>query len=591
VLFAASINAIAEEPWTEVSSPHFRVLTNGDTSDARHVAHEFEQMRFVFATEFPGFRLDSGAPLTIFAVRDEKTAKELDTSLKRRHADQVAGEFARHWDKQYALVRLDEQTGLESNDIVYHEYTHSILALNSHWLPDWLNEGLAEFYGYTQFEGNKIYIGGPTVRVRALQQVPIPIETLLTMSESQASKDNNKMEIFYAESWALVHYMNFGPDMNRGRKLDQFFSLIQQGMEQQKAFHQVFGDYAPLDRELGQYMRSLAFHAAVLHEPEQKVREKDYPAAKLTQAQTNAELAEFHLWNHDLLGAKTLAEQALKEDPNLGLAHEAEGFVHFTNGEDTAAVEEFTRAYSLDPTLYLSLFSKTMMSPVAQSSTSADEAVFHDAMFKVLEIDPQFGPAYIQLARLAVRENNLSLALGESRRAEELEPSRAGYHLMTGEILRRMGRNAAAAQDAEYVAGRWPPPDHDEAVELWGRIPASARPAGVSLTIYKPINVQIADGIVKSTTCDAGAKQPWTLVLEENGKDMAFHRKGPLGAGFSDTLWWGEDHFNICRHLTGLRAVVKYMPSADGSAGDVVAMGIRNDLPADKPATDRVAKK
>jgi hypothetical protein len=37
-----------EKPWIEVSSPHFRVLTNGSQHEARHVVHEFEQMPSVF---------------------------------------------------------------------------------------------------------------------------------------------------------------------------------------------------------------------------------------------------------------------------------------------------------------------------------------------------------------------------------------------------------------------------------------------------------------------------------------------------------------------------------------------------------------
>ncbi len=79
--FAKTFVARAEKPWTEVRSPHFRVLTNGSAADGRHVAHEFEQMRYVFATQFPQFRLDSGAPLTTFAASYERTAKMLEPRI------------------------------------------------------------------------------------------------------------------------------------------------------------------------------------------------------------------------------------------------------------------------------------------------------------------------------------------------------------------------------------------------------------------------------------------------------------------------------------------------------------------------------
>src|SRR5271169_5186210 len=81
-LFVGPTASIAsEKPWIEVRSPHFRVLTNGSADDARRVAHEFEQLRYVFATLFPTFRLDSGAPFVVFAARDEDTAKSLEPRL------------------------------------------------------------------------------------------------------------------------------------------------------------------------------------------------------------------------------------------------------------------------------------------------------------------------------------------------------------------------------------------------------------------------------------------------------------------------------------------------------------------------------
>src|SRR5215813_380739 len=82
IICVVSLSAMAgEKPWTEIRSPHFRVLTNGSTSDARSVAYEFEQLRYVFATRVPNARLESGAPLLVFAVRDEETAKRLEPHI------------------------------------------------------------------------------------------------------------------------------------------------------------------------------------------------------------------------------------------------------------------------------------------------------------------------------------------------------------------------------------------------------------------------------------------------------------------------------------------------------------------------------
>ncbi len=585
LLFVTLGSAAAEKPWIEIRSPHFRVLTNGSPADARHVAHEFEQMRYVFASQFPAFRLDSGAPLTIFAARDEQTAKELEPAMWKAKGIKPAGVFHHSWEKQYVMVRLDA-TGLSPRVEVYHEYTHSILHLNSHWLPTWLDEGMAEFYGYTRFEQHKIYIGAPTVRVNALQGSSIPIEDLMSDDKVRSFyRDQERAEMFYAESWALVHYMIFGPGMDRGAKLNQFFRLIQQETNQKQAFQQVFGDFGAMDKAFNIYMRSFAFHAAVILSPPQ-IDEKDFTSHPLTMAQTEAELAGFHLWNHDLNVARVLVAKALKDDPKLGQAHEEDGFLLFADGQDAVARDEFAQAYALDGTLYLSLFAKTMLSPMANSNTSADEAAFHAGLSKVADLNSQFAPAYIQLARLELRKNDPRSALGLSRRAEELEPWRAGYHLLTGQILLRMGKDAEAADFAKYVAKHWYGPDHDEAVDLWDSIPAAQRPAGESLTDQLPANTQTAEGIVKSVTC-GGTPQGNVFVLEHDGRAQSFQTKGPLMIGMPDTLWYGSDHFSLCHNIEGMHAVIRYRPSSDpGFAGDLAEIEIRDPVPAVSAATE-----
>jgi len=593
LLFDISAVARSEQPWTEVRSPHFRVLTNGDAGDARRVAQGFEQMRYVFVTQFPTFRVDSGAPLTIFAVRDQRTEKLLEPGIwKQKGEVKPDGLFKHRWDKQYALVRLDINE-VWAPIVAYHEYTHSILALNSHWLPIWLNEGMAEFYGYTRFEGHKIILGAPTIRTAALMGTPVPIRELIGEKNPLSDGgDPKKTEMFYAESWALVHYMMFGEGMEGGRKLDRFFAMMQDGTDQSKAFEQIFGSPEAMDKRFDQYMRNLAFHAAVLPNPPE-IKDKEFVTRKLSIAETDAELAGYHMANRDVTDAGPLVAAALKDDPKLGLAHENEGFLLFEQGKDAEALAEFSQAYTLDPKLYLSLFAKTMMSPLAQSNTAADEAALHDALLEVADLNPQFAPAYVQMARLAVRQGDLKRALGLSRRAEELEPSRAGYHLLTGQILLRMGKDVEAAGDAEYVARLWFGPDHDEAVELWNSVPAKQRPTGATLAYEAPNGTKTVTGVVESVNCGTAAGN--TVVLRDGGKLLTFRLTDRHMAGMPDTYWYGSDHFALCHHLTGEPALLRYRPDAGTAVGgEMVEIEMRDPLPtaaSDKKADTQLAAK
>jgi tetratricopeptide (TPR) repeat protein len=263
------------------------------------------------------------------------------------------------------------------------------------------------------------------------------------------------------------------------------------------------------------------------------------------------------------------------------------GFLDFADGKDEDAAREFSLAYELDGRRYLSLFFKTMLSPIARSDASADQASFRNALLKTTELNPEFAPPYIQLAKLDVRQGDLDSALAASRKAEQLEPSRAGYHLLSGQIMLRLGRAADAAAFAKYVAERWSGVDHDEAVELWQSVPAQFRPAGDSPSETAIEGTQTVTGRIKSATCGDKHQKP-SFVLDHEGQALIFRSKENWGGGFSDTLWYGVDHFDSCRHVEGMRAVVRYKPPADKSyTGEIAEVGFREDLPASREVAQK----
>jgi tetratricopeptide (TPR) repeat protein len=595
ILTAVSCLA-AEKEWAEVRSPHFRVITDGSEKDARRVAREFEQIRFAMGSVYPKLRLDSGAPLLVMCPRDEASMKVLAPQFWKTKGFKPAGFFQHGWDKEYAMVRLDEIRP-ESYEVVYHEYVHSVMHLNIRWLPVWLDEGLADFHANTRFEKSKIYVGAPSWRIGVVRShLLIPLNTLLNVTPaSPYYHDEAKADLFYAESWMLTHYLFFGPGMESGRKLLRFINLLDT-TDQMKAFQEVFGDPKAVEKALDLYKGNVGMAGGSLNTPA-NTDDKDFKSRRMSAAETEAELASYHLWSHQVALARPLIEQALKDDPGLALAHEDMGFLNFAEGKDEDAVREFKQAVALDPKLYLSLFSATMMSPAARSDAHDQQVEFENNLVKVLEQDQLFAPALIQLARLYVRQGDLDHAYGVARRAEQLEPARAGYHLLCGRILQLKGKGREAAGFASFVASRWQSTDHDEAIELWNSVPAEQRPKSeasevlTSVPAQQPASdpmspsvvpgTQVVEGKVKSVSCGGeNEERRYKLVIEQGGHELAFETKTGFAAGFSDTFWWGEDHFNLCHHMAGIRAVVHYKAASDPKyAGELARLDLRDDLP------------
>ena len=567
-----------QKPWQEVRSPHFRIITNGSERSAAHVGRELEQMRAVFAGQFPGYTLDSSASLLILAPRDEDTAKMLLPDEWKSVSNQVAGFYHHGQDKQFALVRLDvvgsDRWDRNPYGTVYHEYVHSLLHRNLHWIPLWLDEGIAEFYQYTRFEGNRIYVGAPPKNTGMTDFLnshsTLPIEQFIEEHRS-ISPDVIDTRMFYAHAWALTHFLTFGPGMEQGEKLKRFFKALQRGQAQKAAFQEVFGSFEQADKSFQQYLLKFAFTSAELPNPA-GIDEKTFLTRTMTQAETEAELASFEIWSRKWKLAREMATAAATHDPKLGLAQEDLGYVELNEGHADEAAKYFARAVELDSRLYLSRFAKTMLMPEAQPGMTDPEKVKQE-LLGITAAKEDFPPPYVQLSKIYMRQGDLPKALTMSMKAEELAPHLAGYHLLSGEILRRMGDPGDASAYASYVAERWKGVDRDEALELWERVPAKFRRGFVSPDTGQGKGLQRAEGIVQTTNCQGTGL---AITLDLGGKVRTFKStRSPIG--FSDTLWYG-DHFTPCFNLKGLRAVVHYREGAEGPDGDLVRAGIRDDL-------------
>jgi tetratricopeptide (TPR) repeat protein len=301
----------------------------------------------------------------------------------------------------------------------------------------------------------------------------------------------------------------------------------------------------------------------------------------MSVAETQAELGTYRLFSRDQDEARTAIDQALHEDSTLALAHETLGFLHFADGKDDAAKVEFDIAHAADSKLYLSHYYSTMLSPLRKPDTPGDRLKLREDMYAVLKTNPRFAPAYVQLAMTMSRQGDYVNALNLARRAEDLEPSRAGYHLLVARILLALGRNDQAAKLATFVAERWRGPDRDEAIELLSALPAENHPLDTALLTDALNGTQISQGTLASIGCTA--KEGTSLVIKNaDGTQQSFAGSGGAHIiGYSDTLWFGTDHFTLCHHLDGLRAIVRYKPTPDKKfAGEWVELELREDLPA-----------
>src|SRR5580700_3255109 len=112
------------ENWLEVRSQHFTVVTNANEKSGRRIADQFERMRSVFHVAFPQLSIDSGPPIIVLAIKDERDFRALEPEAYLAKGQlKLGGLFLRAPDKNYVLMRVDAE-GDHPYAVIYHEYTH-----------------------------------------------------------------------------------------------------------------------------------------------------------------------------------------------------------------------------------------------------------------------------------------------------------------------------------------------------------------------------------------------------------------------------------------------------------------------------------
>jgi Tfp pilus assembly protein PilF len=283
----------------------------------------------------------------------------------------------------------------------------------------------------------------------------------------------------------------------------------------------------------------------------------------------------------DLAGKRLNA--SLAADSKSALAHENRAFLYFIQGEDDEAQKEFETALALNPDNYLAVYYEAMMK--YHGKKDADSLSQLDAaMTRVAQLNPRFAPALIVRSQIYVQQGKLQDAYNTSIQAQKLEPDRGGYRTNSAVIL-LLGRNyPAAVKLGETVAARWYGSDSAEALAVvaqarrLGKIEQTAgEKAEEDREMEYAKDTTSVEGVIQSVHCEKS--KPLQVLLRSGDQILSFHSGKKFGVGFSDTLWYGEDHFSDCRHIDGMNTLVRYTQSPDQNGDQEMQwLEIRDEL-------------
>jgi hypothetical protein len=344
--------------WVEVRSPHFIVMTDSNAKQATHLADQFERMRAVLHALFPNAKVDAPAPILVLAMKDQKGFRSLEPAdyLAKGQLN-LAGYFLQGPEKNYILLRLDAQQE-HPFATVYHEYTHFALSGAQEWMPLWLNEGIAEFFQNTDIHEKDIALGQPSVDdvlyLRQNRLIPLPV-LFQVDHNSPYYHEENKGSIFYAESWALVHYLEVNDRQTRQDRIAAYERLLVLKQNPVSAAAAAFGDLNKLQKDLETYIRIgefRYFHMASPPAPDVS----SFQIAAVSAADADARRAEFLAYNGRTAEAHALLDTILKQDPNNAVACDTLGYMALHQHDMEGARKWLTKAVQFDSKSYLAHF-------------------------------------------------------------------------------------------------------------------------------------------------------------------------------------------------------------------------------------------
>jgi tetratricopeptide (TPR) repeat protein len=467
-LLAAPRAAAARDTWTSVRSQNFFLVGNASEKEIRQVATRLEQFREVFTKLFDNVNFNTPVPTTVVVFKNDSAYKPFKPVADGKPVE-VAGYFQPGDDVNYITLTPERAGGAENPyGTIYHEYTH-LLVNNSSGpgaAPPWFNEGLAEYYSTFAIEDDrKVYLGRLIdYHLRLLRgQKLIPLSQLLAVTHYSLERNKHDMRsLFYAESWALVHYLILGNDGRRLPQLGEFLALTKKGVPTDEAFRRAFQtETAAMEKELQKYVQNYSFTGRVATFERKLEFDAQMTAAPLTEAQAEGYLGDLLLHINRPDDAAARLQRALELDPANVMARTSLGMARFRQKRDAEAIVHLREAAAAGANNYLAHYYYAY----ALSRQGAVEgglmpgypperaAEMRAALRKAVSLRPDFPESYHLLAWVnLVTGENIAEGVRLIRQAVALAPGNQHYALVLAQLYLRQDKIEEARRTAELLA-------------------------------------------------------------------------------------------------------------------------------------------
>ena len=462
----------AKDDWISVRTPHLAIVSSAGERATTRLAERLE--RFVDAfSSFVDVGADPDVPVTVMVFGNDAAFAPFRPRQNGRTLN-LSGYFQRADDENVIALSLETSADEHPYRVIFHEYAHALTARAAAVWPLWLQEGLAEFYSTFEADSRRVALGQPIREHARLlrEQRLLPLRTLFEVGRDEPMAGENPQGIFYAEAWALVHYLLAGDGGRRRTAFAEYLDALSAGQPPDRAFAQACGaDDDAVEDDLRRYIgdgRYVGVNVTV----EQPARDVQASVRPLTEAEAEVFQGSLlmRVGRGDQADAHFARARAL--DPRVARLEESLGFLALSRAQYEDAIAHLREATAQDPANPLAhyYYAEALRRQIMERGRALPAEVARamaDPLRRAIASRPSFARAYYLLGYVHfVTGEDLPEGVRLLETAIRLAPPHRGAMLTLASIQLKTRDYAAAKATAQKILDA---PDASEAIKTEAR--------------------------------------------------------------------------------------------------------------------------
>jgi tetratricopeptide (TPR) repeat protein len=468
-----------QEGWRRLVTPHFEILGPAGDASLRDVGERLERFRQALERMAPAAAVDGAGRVRVVVFPTHAAYEPFKPLYDGKAKSLVEGHALSASGRTYMVLTTEGEGSL---GVIYHEYVHVLLHASMAGTPTWFDEGLAELYSTFRVmpDGRALVGVAPPGHQQVLRRHPLlPLATLVGVDHaSPLYNEGDKASTFYAQSWALVHYLLLGNGGRDAPRTGEFVRRLAAGEPVDRAVEALGTTATQLEADLAAYVEREVLPRDWIALGAPLAALGDVPTEAMTTAEAHAVLGDVLFLMGRLADAEAQLRASLSRDPAFAPAHATLGELLAEHGRAEEARSHLERAIgsaSASWLTHLAYAAVLIESRPPALEKAPDDGLIERSLRRAMELNPSAAEPYGRLAWLkAQAPGTMDEAAALADEALARAPGDEALALLRAQVFVNARRYAAARPLLARLARANDPDVRRQAVEILDKLDALA---------------------------------------------------------------------------------------------------------------------